>query len=540
MSLVAVPVGTLIAIPAVRVSGVFLALATLGFGILMEQAFYTRSFMFGQSTLGLDSPRPAVSIGAWNLSSDTGFYYLLLIIAVLVVVTLAVINRGRLGRLLEALADSPLALETHGTTSSVLKVIVFCIVSAIAAMAGALEAMLFHVGIGTYFPAFNSLTLVALVVIVTVGDPWYAVIAAVGYSVIPVYLTSATTTSVLNLIFGLGAVTAALTFDHGTTPESVRRLLDRLGGRKSAPDTAPTTDRLRVPAPAAVVAQAHGAPAKQVLVVRDLSVRFGGVHAVNGVSLKATAGKITGLIGPNGAGKTTTFDACSALVRASSGQIVLHDIDVTREGPPRRARQGLGRTFQRTELFSRLTVRQNVAIGREASMAGANPLAQVFGSRHSNRLISEVVGEALKLTGTTRIADAQVGLLPIGQRRLVELARALAGPFDMLLLDEPSSGLDGHETEQFGQVLQTVARERGCGILLVEHDMTLVREICDYVYVLDFGQLIFEGTAGEMQNSAQVRAAYLGGSEDIPDAHEPDLENRPVEAAARRPLMTGE
>ncbi|HKI42684.1 MAG TPA: branched-chain amino acid ABC transporter permease/ATP-binding protein [Mycobacterium sp.] len=557
-SLVAVPVGALIAIPAVRVSGVFLALATLGFGILMEQAFYTRNFMFGQSTLGLSSPRPAVSIGAWNLSTDTGFYYLLLIIAVLVVVTLTVINHGRLGRLLGALADSPLALETHGTTSSVLKVIVFCIVAAIAAMAGALEAMLFQVGIGTYFPAFNSLTLVALVVIVTVGDPWYAVIAAIGYSVIPAYLTSATTTSVLNLIFGLGAVTAALTSGHGTTPEPVRRLLDRLGGRKPAPDTAPTTDgpttdgpatdgpatdRPRVAAPAALVAHANGAhdaPGKQALVVRDLSVRFGGVRAVNGVSLKAPAGKITGLIGPNGAGKTTTFDACSALVRASSGQIVLHDIDVTREGPPRRARQGLGRTFQRTELFSSLTVRQNVAMGREASMAGANPLAQIFSSRQSNRLISAVVGEALKLTGTTRIADAQVGLLPIGQRRLVELARALAGPFDMLLLDEPSSGLNGHETEQFGQVLQTVARERGCGILLVEHDMTLVREICDYVYVLDFGQLIFEGTAGEMQNSARVRAAYLGGSEGTPDADEPDLGDRPVEADARRPLMTGE
>ena len=542
-SLVAVPVGALIAIPAVRVSGVFLALATLGFGILMEQAFYTRNFMFGASTFGLNSPRPAVSIGAWNLSSDTGFYYLLLIIAVLVVVALTVINRGRLGRLLEALADSPLALATHGTTSSVLKVIVFCIVSAIAAMAGALEAMLFHVGIGTYFPAFNSLTLVALVVIVTVGDPWYAVIAAVGYSVIPAYLTSATTTSVLNLIFGLGAATAALAVGKGTTPEPVRRLLDRLGGRQPAPDMAPTTDRPPVAAPAAVGAQArvaHDAPARQVLVVRDLSVRFGGVHAVNGISLKAPAGKITGLIGPNGAGKTTTFDACSALVRASSGQIVLHDIDVTREGPPRRARQGLGRTFQRTELFSSLTVRQNVAMGREASMAGANPLAQIFGSRRSNRLISAVVGEALELTGTTRIADAQVGLLPIGQRRLVELARVLAGPFDMLLLDEPSSGLDGHETEQFGQVLQTVARERGGGILLVEHDMTLVREICDYVYVLDFGQLIFEGTAEEMQNSAQVRAAYLGGAQGIPDVDEPDLEDRPVEADAGRPLMTGE
>jgi ABC-type branched-subunit amino acid transport system ATPase component/branched-subunit amino acid ABC-type transport system permease component len=542
-SLVAVPVGALIAIPAVRVSGVFLALATLGFGILMEQAFYTRSYMFGSSTLGLNSPRPAVSIGAWNLSTDTGFYYLLLIITVLVVITLTIINRARLGRLLEALADSPLALETHGTTSSVLKVIVFCIVAAIAAMAGALEAMLFHFGIGTYFPSFSSLTLVALVVIVTVGDPWYAVIAAIGYSVIPAYITSPTTTSVLNLLFGLGAATAALASGKGTTPEPVRRLLDRLGGRKPAPDTSPTTDGKRVATPAAVLAHGrggHDVPAKPGLVVRDLSVRFGGVHAVNDVSLRAPVGKITGLIGPNGAGKTTTFNACSGLVRASSGRIVLHDNDVTLEGPPRRARRGLGRTFQRTELFSSLTVRQNVAMGREASMAGANPLAQIFGSRHSHRLISEVVDEALELTGTMRISDAQVGLLPIGQRRLVELARELAGPFDMLLLDEPSSGLDGHETEQFGQVLQTVARERRRGILLVEHDMTLVREICDYVYVLDFGQLIFEGTAEEMQNSALVRAAYLGGSEVASDADEPDLAGRPAEADARRPLMTHE
>ncbi len=145
---------------------------------------------------------------------------------------------------------------------------------------------------------------------------------------------------------------------------------------------------------------------------------------------------------------------------------------------------GLGRTFQRTELFNSLTVRQNVAMGREAALAGRNPLAQIVGSRRANRLVAAVTEEALALTGTGGLADLQVGLLPIGQRRLVELARALAGPFDLLLLDEPSSGLDGHETEEFGRVLKTVVRERGCGILLVEHDMTLVREICDYVYVL--------------------------------------------------------
>jgi ABC-type branched-subunit amino acid transport system ATPase component len=161
-------------------------------------------------------------------------------------------------------------------------------------------------------------------------------------------------------------------------------------------------------------------------------------------------------------------------------------------------------------LFHSLTVRQNVAIGREASLGGSNPFAQIFGSRRANQLITSVVDEALALTGTVGLADTQVGLLPIGQKRLVELARALAGPFDLLLLDEPSSGLDGHETKQFGQVLKTVVAERGCGIFLVEHDMTLVREICDQVYVVDFGQLIFEGTAEAMQSSDVVRAAYLG------------------------------
>jgi ABC-type branched-subunit amino acid transport system ATPase component/branched-subunit amino acid ABC-type transport system permease component len=561
-ALVAVPVGAIVAIPAVRVSRVFLALATLGFGILMEQAFYTRNFMFGASPIGLPAPRPNVTIGGWNMSTDTGFFYVLLIITVLTVIVLTIINRGRLGRLLEAMADSPLALETYGTTSSVLKVIVFCITAAIAAMAGALEAQLFSFGIGTYFPSFESLILVALVVIVTVGDPWYAVIAAIGYSVIPAYITGNTTTSILNLLFGLGAATAALAVNRGTTPQPMRRFLDRLGGRAVAPAAAglagpavaappaaaaPAAAASAAAASAAVASAAvAGAAAKDGppaaartgLEVRDLSVRFGGVHAVNSVSLKAPCATITGLIGPNGAGKTTTFNACSALVRPSSGRITLHDLDVTREGPPHRARRGLGRTFQRTELYNSLTVRQNVAMGREASMAGANPLRQIFSSRHSNKVIDAAVADALELTGTTRLADAQAGLLPIGQRRLVELARALAGPFDMLLLDEPSSGLDGHETERFGQVLRAVVRERGVGILLVEHDMTLVRDICDYVYVLEFGQLIFEGSTAEMQDSPQVRAAYLGDF----DAAEVTVEDAPegAPAGAPAPIVTRE
>ena len=256
-TLVAVPVGALISIPAVRVSGVFLALATLGFGIIMEQVFYTRDFMFGSSPLGISDPRPNVSIGAWNLSSDSGFYYVLLIVAVLVVITVTAISNGRLGRLLEALADSPLALETHGATSSVLKVIVFCIAAALASLAGALSGMLFHYGIGTDFVSFNSLTLVALVVIITIGDPWYAVLGAIGYTVIPGYVSGETTSNILLLLFGLAAATAAYGTRGGTAPAALRALLDRLGGRRAGAPLGPDEPS---PAAAAPTGRPPGGP----------------------------------------------------------------------------------------------------------------------------------------------------------------------------------------------------------------------------------------------------------------------------------------
>jgi ABC-type branched-subunit amino acid transport system ATPase component/branched-subunit amino acid ABC-type transport system permease component len=514
-ALVAVPVSALIAIPAVRISGVFLALLTLGFGIAVEQVFYTREFLFGGSPLGIADPRPNVSIGGWHMATDRGFYYLLLVITVLVVVTVTAIGNGRLGRLLAAMADSPLALETHGATTSVLKVIVFCITSAMAALAGALTGQLYHYGVGGYFEAFNSLTLVALVVIITVGEPWYAVIGAIGYTVIPGYITGGNVSTYLQLLFGVGAVTAAWGTQQGTTPQAVRDFLDRFGRRKApvpALAVAGTDGQapVRTEVPHAPAHLRGEAAAAEGLEVRTLSVAFGGVKAVNNISLRAPMGTITGLVGPNGAGKTTTFNAVSGLNRPDSGQIFLHGSDVTHEGAAERARRGLGRTFQRTELFNSLTVRENIAMGCEAAMAGKNPVTQVVPSRTSNRIISAATEEALALTGTGRLADNQVGLLPIGQRRLVELARTLAGPFDLLLLDEPSSGLDGRETEGFGRVLREVVRERGCGILLVEHDMSLVRQVCDHVYVLDFGIMIFEGTPEEMHQSTDVRAAYLG------------------------------
>jgi ABC-type branched-subunit amino acid transport system ATPase component/ABC-type branched-subunit amino acid transport system permease subunit len=522
--LIALPVGALVAIPAIRLSGVFLALATYGFGILLEQMFYDTGLMFGPTTGGIAAPRPDITILGWHLYTDKGFYYVLLIFVVLTVVVIQAIHRGRMGRLLKGMSDSPVALETHGATVNVMKVLVFCISASMAAIAGALLASLFSYGIGTNYSSFNSLTMVAILTIVVMGDPWYAIMAAVLSQIVPGYLTVANINTYLTIIFGASAATFALQVNRlPGVPLVIRNYIDRLGGR--TPETDLSSEELDSYISQAVVTEMESAQSDRELArtataaaastgsglsVRGLEVRYGGVRAVDDVTLEARMGRITGLVGPNGAGKTTTFNACSGLLRPTAGSVSLHDRDVTGTGPAGRSRLGLGRTFQKAELFNSLTVRENVVLGRESSMAGGNPLTQLVGSRRDGAVVARAVDEAMELTGIGPLADLQAGLLPTGQRRLVELARVLAGPFDLLLLDEPSAGLDAGETVSFGNVLTGVVAERGAGILLVEHDMALVRQVCAYIYLLDFGRLVFEGTPDEMIHSDTVRAAYLG------------------------------
>jgi ABC-type branched-subunit amino acid transport system ATPase component len=246
------------------------------------------------------------------------------------------------------------------------------------------------------------------------------------------------------------------------------------------------------------------------LQVSELRIAYGGVVAVDRLTLQAPTGTITGLIGPNGAGKTSAFNACCGLLRPAAGTISLHGEAITRLGPSARARRGLGRTFQRVQLFESMTVRDNVEMGRECSFAGGLPHTQLLGRRRDSKIIARAASEAIELTGLGPLGHAKVSDLSSGQKRLVELARVLAGPFDTILLDEPSAGLDRNETERFGDILTRVVDEWGVGMLLVEHDMSLVQRVCNDVYVLEFGQLIFHGTVAEMRASATVREAYLG------------------------------
>ncbi|MGP3950023.1 ABC transporter ATP-binding protein [Streptomyces sp. 7N604] len=251
----------------------------------------------------------------------------------------------------------------------------------------------------------------------------------------------------------------------------------------------------------------HGTPG---LRAQGLTIRFGGNTAVDAAAFEAPLGRITGLIGPNGAGKTTTFNACSGLLRPSEGRIDLFGKDITGRPPSARAQLGLGRTFQRMDLFDSLTVEQNIAIGREARLARSHPLRQLLCSPAERKAVRRATEEVLDLCGLGTLRHEVAGSLSTGQRRLVDLGRVLAGGFSMLLLDEPSSGLDTAETERFGAIVTQVVAERGCGVLLVEHDMALVMSVCDYLYVLDFGRMIFQGTPAEVRASETVRAAYLG------------------------------
>jgi branched-chain amino acid transport system ATP-binding protein len=252
-------------------------------------------------------------------------------------------------------------------------------------------------------------------------------------------------------------------------------------------------------------ASSSGAP---LLDVRAVTVRFGGLTALSDVDLQVAPGRITGLIGPNGAGKTTLFNTITGLQEPTDGRIHLGGVDITGWPPHRRGRAGIARTFQRLELFRGLTVYDNLLATWEAAVAGA-----VLGrERKRGRQRVEEVLEQLEL-GPVR--DRLAGQLSTGTGRLVELGRALCADPRLLLLDEPSAGLDSSETAKFRDVLlEVVGRETGePAILLVEHDVALVMEVCDTITVLDFGLRIASGTPKQIRDDPTVIAAYLGEGE---------------------------
>jgi branched-chain amino acid transport system ATP-binding protein len=248
--------------------------------------------------------------------------------------------------------------------------------------------------------------------------------------------------------------------------------------------------------------------ARPLLEVVDLRVAWGGVVALDGLSIEVAAGSVTGIIGPNGAGKTTLLDAVTGFAPVADGAVLFDGVDITGWAPQQRARAGLSRTFQSLELFDDLTVADNLAVGRRrSSMAGV--LDDLGGRRRDGAAMGHAVTVVLDHLGLAACADRLPPDLSNGQRHLVALARALASSPRLVVLDEPAAGLDPAETAAVGRVVAALPAQ-GTTVVLVDHDMDLVLGTCDTVHVLDFGSCIASGPPDAVRADARVRTAYLG------------------------------
>ena len=254
-------------------------------------------------------------------------------------------------------------------------------------------------------------------------------------------------------------------------------------------------------------------PLSAGLELENISVSFGGIKAVNDLSLQIRPGEVCGLIGPNGAGKTTLFDVVSGVQRANHGSIRLNSVDLTKKSSFERSRLGLKRTFQRPQVFGWLTVEENVLVATEWRGGGGGFMADMCSSpmrRRRERVRREVVRDTLERCGLVAVRSEYAGSLPIGLARMVEFARAIVDPPRILLLDEPASGLADDEISFLGELIQSVSSDGACTVLLVEHNADFVMSQCERIVVLALGTVLAQGTPATIKADPVVQQAYLG------------------------------
>jgi ABC-type branched-subunit amino acid transport system ATPase component len=416
---------------------------------------------------------------------------------VLTGIGVALLRKSRLGSQMLAVRANERSAAAAGVDVVRVKLIAFALAAFIAGIGGSLLAYKFENVTGDPFTAILGLAffgVVYLAGITSVSGGVLAGISAVG-GLVYVLVSELFTTGLWYEVIAAALLVLTVMFNPEGIVGPAHQLLEKRRtkgrGRQTGSMIAAETSRpenLRW----------HGRPADGIpnlLSIRNLTVRYGGVVAVNDVSFDVPEGAIVGLIGPNGAGKTTAIDAISGFATAG-GTVALDGTPLEKLKPHKRIRAGLGRTFQAIELYEDLSVRENVVVGLTAGTArGDSPADQLE--------------RTLALLGLTEVADNPAGELSQGQRQLVSIARALVGRPRVLLLDEPAGGLDTVESHWLGERLKLI-RDAGVTILMVEHDMSLVLSLCDEIHVLNFGEVIAEGTPAEIRRHPKVASAYLG------------------------------
>ena len=524
----------LVGLPLLRLRGHYLALATLGLGIIVTVAATESDYLGATSGIyGIAKPE----FGGRRYDSAAEFFWLLAPVMFLAVLFARNVVAGRIGRALGAINDSEVAAECLGADTFRLRLQVFVLSAGYGGLAGV--AYVHWIGVvnpnAANFPL--SVEFLLMAVLGGLGSVWGAVIGAVAVEfldeglrdVIPRLIPHAS--GEVQLIgFGV-ALTAVVLFVPGGLYDLWRRAVTRLRRRSATPaapsgSTVDTTDETPV-----LSRPDRPAPGTTLLSVEGLVRHFGGVTALDGVSFDVRAGEIFGLIGPNGAGKTTCFNIVSGVLAPSGGSVRLRGTRIDGRKPHVSARARATRTFQNLQIFGSTTVRGNVAVGRHLrGRAGLLRAALVLPARAEERAIARSVDEILALVGIADAADRPAADLSFGRQRLVEIARALALEPDLLLLDEPMAGLSGGERADLARLLRRL-RAGGMAIVLVEHDVEAVLALADRVAVLDDGVLIALGRPDEVRHDPAVVAAYLGLDED--DEVDETADDPVVRAAVR-------
>jgi len=501
-------VGVIVGLPALRARGVTLAVATLGLGLVLDVMLLSSQARTG----GLNG----TVIGTphlFGLNIDSNVHpqrYAFVVFTLLVLCAFAVCNvrRGRSGRRLIAVRSNERAAAALGVNRHGAKLYAFALSAAIAALGGVLTSFRFSnvLFAGTY-SVMNSISAVLVGVIGGIGWVSGALLGAAVF--IPDGLAARPLSTYTNLTETLRTIAgffvlATLIFNQNGMAEThnVQAILRRF--HRGKPKPLPS-----VPSRPKSVVEAVVRPA--TLEIRNLTVRFSGVVAVDGVSLSVAPGEVVGLIGPNGAGKTTLIDGVTGFVPLATGEITVDGRRIEGWSVAKRARAGLGRSFQSLELFDDMTVLDNLRTASDRHDVRSYVFDLI---RPAEVPLSDGAWSAVTELGLVEDLNARTEDLSYGRRRLVAIARTLATGPAVLLLDEPCAGLDDEESEHLGDLIRRLAREWGIGVLLVEHNVDLVMKVCDRICVLDRGTVIAQGTPSVVQAHEAVIAAYLGEDED--------------------------
>ena len=503
-ALVATVVGVLVGLPALRLRGLTLGVVTLALAFGLEAIWFRNAGIVDAAGAKVVSPKLFgldLGIGGGRDFPRLPFGFMCLIVCAFVAVGVGRLRTSSLGSAMLAVRANERSAAGIGINVTYVKVVSFAIASFIAGLGGALLA--YRQGTTTWesFSALGGLALLATAYLAGVtsvkGGLVAGTIAAGGI----VYFAVNNLVDIgewFAIISGVAVIVTLMRHPDGIA--NAGSLGDRFRAWR-ARRRSPVEAEAPAEQPELAVVPSVRRPPIQVddevpaLFVEDLSVHYGGIVAVAGLSLRIPAGRVIGLIGPNGAGKTSAIDAVSGFAEAR-GAVTLDGDRIDDLPTHRRVRRGLGRTFQSLELYDDLSVEENVR-------------AAAFGAKADDS--HEAVARALDIVGIADLRDREAGDLSQGQRQLVSIARSCATDPRVLLLDEPAAGLDTTESRWLGdRILQISAT--GVGVMLVDHDVALVLGICDYVYVLDFGLLIAEGTPTEIRANRAVAGAYLGNA----------------------------